>query len=69
MLVLMHALLAVGARTYDRLKVTREEERLKRIMLSEVLQYIQDSTACQQWLSRQAAMYVLSTIKSRVHLA
>lgn len=26
-------------------------------MLSEVLQYIQDSSACQQWLSRQADMY------------
>ncbi|ETE64416.1 Transcriptional adapter 2-alpha [Ophiophagus hannah] len=42
------------ARTYDRLKKVREEERLKRTMLSEVLQYIQDSSACQQWLSRQA---------------
>lgn len=45
-----------GARTYDQLKKTREEERLKRTMLSEVLQYIQDSSACQQWLSRQADM-------------
>ncbi|KAM3854721.1 transcriptional adapter 2-alpha isoform 2-T2 [Vipera latastei] len=43
-----------SARTYDRLKKVREEERLKRTMLSEVLQYIQDSSACQQWLSRQA---------------
>ncbi|XP_058020171.1 transcriptional adapter 2-alpha isoform X2 [Ahaetulla prasina] len=43
-----------GARTYDRLKKVREEERLKRTMLTEVLQYIQDSSACQQWLSRQA---------------
>ncbi|XP_015282250.1 PREDICTED: transcriptional adapter 2-alpha isoform X2 [Gekko japonicus] len=43
-----------SARTYDRLKKTREEERMKRTMLSEVLQYIQDSSACQQWLSRQA---------------
>ncbi|XP_058301262.1 transcriptional adapter 2-alpha isoform X3 [Hylobates moloch] len=43
-----------GARTYDHLKKTREEERLKRTMLSEVLQYIQDSSACQQWLRRQA---------------
>ncbi|KAM6403045.1 transcriptional adapter 2-alpha isoform 2-T2 [Rhynochetos jubatus] len=42
------------ARTYDHLKKTRDEERLKRTMLSEVLQYIQDSSACQQWLSRQA---------------
>uniref|UniRef100_A0A8I6ABC7 Transcriptional adapter n=1 Tax=Rattus norvegicus TaxID=10116 RepID=A0A8I6ABC7_RAT len=43
-----------SARTYDHLKKTREEERLKRTMLSEVLQYIQDSSACQQWLRRQA---------------
>ncbi|XP_053130793.1 transcriptional adapter 2-alpha isoform X3 [Hemicordylus capensis] len=43
-----------SARTYERLKKTREEERLKRTMLSEVLQYIQDSSACQHWLSRQA---------------
>uniref|UniRef100_A0A670Z4D3 Transcriptional adapter n=1 Tax=Pseudonaja textilis TaxID=8673 RepID=A0A670Z4D3_PSETE len=46
-----------SARTYDHLKKVREEERLKRTMLSEVLQYIQDSNACQQWLSRQADMY------------
>ncbi|GAB1296594.1 Transcriptional adapter 2-alpha [Apodemus speciosus] len=45
-----------SARTYDHLKKTREEERLKRTMLSEVLQYIQDSSACQQWLRRQADM-------------
>ncbi|XP_056672414.1 transcriptional adapter 2-alpha isoform X4 [Monodelphis domestica] len=43
-----------SARAYDHLKKTREEERLKRTMLSEVLQYIQDSSACQQWLRRQA---------------
>ncbi|KAF3816706.1 hypothetical protein GH733_014054, partial [Mirounga leonina] len=48
------------ARTYDHLKKTREEERLKRTMLSEVLQYIQDSSACQQWLRRQADMWVTS---------
>lgn len=47
---------ATGARTYDHLKKSRDEERLKRTMLSEVLQYIQDSSACQQWLSRQADM-------------
>lgn len=51
------SLCAAGARTYDHLKKTRAEERLKRTMLSEVLQYIQDSSACQQWLSRQADMY------------
>uniref|UniRef100_A0A8C3Y3C5 Transcriptional adapter n=1 Tax=Catharus ustulatus TaxID=91951 RepID=A0A8C3Y3C5_CATUS len=45
-----------SARTYDHLKKSRDEERLKRTMLSEVLQYIQDSSACQQWLSRQADM-------------
>ncbi|KAL8199185.1 UNVERIFIED_CONTAM: hypothetical protein K2H54_036422, partial [Gekko kuhli] len=45
---------AERARTYDHLKKTREEECMKRTMLSEVLQYIQDSSACQQWLSRQA---------------
>uniref|UniRef100_A0A8C5U415 Transcriptional adapter n=1 Tax=Malurus cyaneus samueli TaxID=2593467 RepID=A0A8C5U415_9PASS len=39
-----------SARTYDHLKKSRDEERLKRTMLSEVLQYIQDSSACQQWL-------------------
>ncbi|MGH0188063.1 UNVERIFIED_CONTAM: hypothetical protein FKN15_027726 [Acipenser sinensis] len=45
-----------GAKVYDRLKRSREEERKKRIMLSEVLQYIQDSNACQQWLHKQAAI-------------
>lgn len=49
-----------SARTYDHLKKTREEERLKRTMLSEVLQYIQDSSACQQWLRRQADMCAVS---------
>uniref|UniRef100_A0A8C3DXS6 Transcriptional adapter n=1 Tax=Corvus moneduloides TaxID=1196302 RepID=A0A8C3DXS6_CORMO len=34
-----------SARTYDHLKKSRDEERLKRTMLSEVLQYIQDSSA------------------------
>lgn len=58
-------LFAIGARTYDHLKKTRDEERLKRTMLSEVLQYIQDSSACQQWLSRQADMYGYS---KAVHL-
>ncbi|XP_069082676.1 transcriptional adapter 2-alpha isoform X1 [Pleurodeles waltl] len=46
----------ISARTYERLKKSREEARLKRTMLSEVLQYIQDSTACQQWLTHQAAI-------------
>ncbi|XP_053313665.1 transcriptional adapter 2-alpha isoform X3 [Spea bombifrons] len=44
------------AKVYDRLKKSREEERMKRTMLSEVLQYIQDGNACQQWLKRQAAI-------------
>ncbi|XP_069827571.1 transcriptional adapter 2-alpha isoform X2 [Dendropsophus ebraccatus] len=45
-----------SSRIYDRLKKSREEERLKRNMLSEVLQYIHDGNACQQWLKRQAAI-------------
>ncbi|KAM4701741.1 transcriptional adapter 2-alpha isoform 3-T3 [Discoglossus pictus] len=45
-----------SAKMYDRLKKSREEERLKRTMLSEVLHYIQDGNACQQWLKRQAAI-------------
>ncbi|MEE6469414.1 hypothetical protein FKM82_008617 [Ascaphus truei] len=52
-----------SAKIYDRLKKSREEERLKRTVLSEVLQYIQDGSACQQWLKRQAA------IDSGVHQA
>ncbi|XP_069612679.1 transcriptional adapter 2-alpha isoform X2 [Ranitomeya imitator] len=45
-----------GSKIYYRLKKSREEERLKRNMLSEVLQYIHDGNACQQWLKRQAAI-------------
>ncbi|XP_077151640.1 transcriptional adapter 2-alpha isoform X7 [Ranitomeya variabilis] len=45
-----------SSKIYDRLKKSREEERLKRNMLSEVLQYIHDGNACQQWLKRQAAI-------------
>uniref|UniRef100_A0A8C6TGS6 Transcriptional adapter n=1 Tax=Neogobius melanostomus TaxID=47308 RepID=A0A8C6TGS6_9GOBI len=44
------------AKVYDRVKRVREEERRKRTMLSDMLQYIQDSRACQQWLSKQAAI-------------
>ncbi|KAK2111377.1 Transcriptional adapter 2-alpha [Saguinus oedipus] len=55
-----------SARTYDHLKKTREEERLKRTMLSEVLQYIQDSSACQQWLRRQADIDLLLGFLSQV---
>ncbi|EHB11521.1 Transcriptional adapter 2-alpha [Heterocephalus glaber] len=43
-----------SAKTYDHLKKTRKEEHLKCTMPSEVLQHIQDSSACQQWLHRQA---------------
>ena len=45
-----------GARVYERAKRMREDERRKRTMLCDVLQYIQDGRACQQWLSKQAAM-------------
>lgn len=45
-----------GARVYERVKRMREDERRKRTMLCDVLQYIHDGRACQQWLSKQAAM-------------
>ena len=45
-----------GAKVFERVKRMREEERRKRTMLCDVLQYIQDGRACQQWLSKQAAM-------------
>lgn len=45
-----------GAKVYERVKRVREDERRKRTMLCDVLQYIQDGKACQQWLSKQAAM-------------
>ncbi|CAH2221323.1 transcriptional adapter 2-alpha isoform X2 [Pelobates cultripes] len=45
-----------SAKVYDKLKKTRDEARLKRTLLSEVLQYIHDGNACQQWLKRQAAI-------------
>ncbi|KAG8451330.1 hypothetical protein GDO86_003515 [Hymenochirus boettgeri] len=45
-----------SAKIYDRLKKSREEERLKRTMLSEVLNCIHDGNACHQWLKRQAAI-------------
>ncbi|XP_046892361.1 transcriptional adapter 2-alpha isoform X2 [Hypomesus transpacificus] len=44
------------AKVYERVKRVREEERRKRTMLCDVLQYIQDGRACQQWLSKQAAI-------------
>uniref|UniRef100_A0A8C9U3A1 Transcriptional adapter n=1 Tax=Scleropages formosus TaxID=113540 RepID=A0A8C9U3A1_SCLFO len=44
------------ARVYERMKRVREDERRKRTMLCDVLQYIQDGRACQQWLHKQAAI-------------
>uniref|UniRef100_UPI003AAF47B6 transcriptional adapter 2-alpha isoform X3 n=1 Tax=Centroberyx gerrardi TaxID=166262 RepID=UPI003AAF47B6 len=44
------------AKVYERVKRVREDERRKRTMLCDVLQYIQDGRACQQWLSKQAAI-------------
>uniref|UniRef100_A0A672GPV0 Transcriptional adapter n=1 Tax=Salarias fasciatus TaxID=181472 RepID=A0A672GPV0_SALFA len=38
------------AKVYERVKRMREDERRKRTMLCDVLQYIQDGRACQQWL-------------------
>uniref|UniRef100_A0A8C5DPX1 Transcriptional adapter n=1 Tax=Gouania willdenowi TaxID=441366 RepID=A0A8C5DPX1_GOUWI len=46
----------LSAKVYERVKRMREDERRKRTMLCDVLQYIQDGRACQQWLSKQAAM-------------
>uniref|UniRef100_A0A8C7HPR1 Transcriptional adapter n=1 Tax=Oncorhynchus kisutch TaxID=8019 RepID=A0A8C7HPR1_ONCKI len=43
-----------SAKVYERVKHVREDERRKRTMLVDVLQYIQDGRACQQWLSKQA---------------
>ncbi|KAG2458858.1 TAD2A protein, partial [Polypterus senegalus] len=45
-----------SAKVFDRLSRSREEEKRKRSMLSEVLQYIQDGGACQRWLCKQAAI-------------
>uniref|UniRef100_A0A8C5AJP2 Transcriptional adapter n=1 Tax=Gadus morhua TaxID=8049 RepID=A0A8C5AJP2_GADMO len=45
-----------SAKVYERVKRVREDERRKRTMLCDVLQYIQDGRACQQWLSKQAAI-------------
>ncbi|XP_054598410.1 transcriptional adapter 2-alpha isoform X2 [Nothobranchius furzeri] len=45
-----------SAKVYERVKRMREDERRKRTMLCDVLQYIQDGKACQQWLSKQAAI-------------
>uniref|UniRef100_A0AAQ5WY27 Transcriptional adapter n=1 Tax=Amphiprion ocellaris TaxID=80972 RepID=A0AAQ5WY27_AMPOC len=45
-----------SAKVYERAKRMREDEQRKRTMLCDVLQYIQDGRACQQWLSKQAAI-------------
>ncbi|KAG7266437.1 hypothetical protein CRUP_030660 [Coryphaenoides rupestris] len=45
-----------SAKVYDRVSHVREEERRKRSMLCDVLHFIQDGRACQQWLSKQAAI-------------
>ncbi|XP_058488946.1 transcriptional adapter 2-alpha [Solea solea] len=45
-----------SAKVYERAKRMREDERRKRTMLCDVLQYIHDGRACQQWLSKQAAI-------------
>uniref|UniRef100_A0A674EN19 Transcriptional adapter n=1 Tax=Salmo trutta TaxID=8032 RepID=A0A674EN19_SALTR len=49
-----------SAKVYERVKQVREDERRKRTMLVDVLQYIQDGRACQQWLSKQAAIPTLA---------
>lgn len=45
-----------GAKVYEQVKRTREDERNKRNMMCEVLQYVPDDRACQQWLHKLAAM-------------
>uniref|UniRef100_A0AAY4B4E8 Transcriptional adapter n=1 Tax=Denticeps clupeoides TaxID=299321 RepID=A0AAY4B4E8_9TELE len=45
-----------SARVYERVKRVREDERRKRTMLCDVLQYVHDNRACQQWLHKQAAI-------------
>ncbi|CAB1432802.1 unnamed protein product [Pleuronectes platessa] len=45
-----------SAKVYERAKRLRDDERRKRTMLCDVLQYIQDGRACQQWLTKQAAI-------------
>ncbi|XP_064599417.1 transcriptional adapter 2-alpha-like [Liolophura sinensis] len=43
-------------KVYNHLKLRRELERSKRHMLSDILDHIQDETACQSWLQKQAAL-------------
>lgn len=57
-----------GARVYERVKQMREDERRKRTMLCDVLHYIHDGRACQQWLSKQAAMWVCNSGAVKVAL-
>uniref|UniRef100_A0A674NSK9 Transcriptional adapter 2-alpha n=1 Tax=Takifugu rubripes TaxID=31033 RepID=A0A674NSK9_TAKRU len=51
-----YCLFLFSARVYERVKRMREDERRKRTMLCDVLHYINDGRACQQWLSKQAAI-------------
>uniref|UniRef100_A0A672YBI5 Transcriptional adapter n=1 Tax=Sphaeramia orbicularis TaxID=375764 RepID=A0A672YBI5_9TELE len=53
-----------SAKVYERVKRMREDERRKRTMLCDVLQYIQDGRACQQWLSKQACVIVATGRRS-----
>uniref|UniRef100_A0A8C4IFF7 Transcriptional adapter n=1 Tax=Dicentrarchus labrax TaxID=13489 RepID=A0A8C4IFF7_DICLA len=53
-----------SAKVYERVKRMREDERRKRTMLCDVLQYIQDGRACQQWLSKQAAIRAGEVVRS-----
>uniref|UniRef100_A0AAY5EQX3 Transcriptional adapter n=1 Tax=Electrophorus electricus TaxID=8005 RepID=A0AAY5EQX3_ELEEL len=56
-----------GARVYERVKRGREDERRKRTLLGEVLQYVHDAGTCQQWLHKQARQvhFLLSFLTGR----
>ncbi|XP_077995715.1 transcriptional adapter 2-alpha-like [Glandiceps talaboti] len=45
-----------GARLFEKLKSRREEQKTRRNMLTDVLGYVEDQNACQQWLQRQALL-------------
>nr|XP_006813814.1 PREDICTED: transcriptional adapter 2-alpha-like [Saccoglossus kowalevskii] len=45
-----------GTRLYEKLKMRREEQRYKCNMLTDVLGYVEDQNACQQWLQKQALL-------------
>ena len=44
-----------GGKVFDRLKKRRREEREKRHCLKDVITYLQDETACKQWLQRHSS--------------